>query len=351
MAYGHEPLAKVLSRHIVEALVMIGLTQDEILSGQIEFTNLPWQVPPLVVEATLFGTPLSEFIDQSVYVSTDDLATLWSDALAGMKNAPDKVVTHEGYRATSKAIPSTKKHERPLYLSVPEGFPGGITDLAAVMLSLECAHLMRHNSKLTGFVSDEDNYYAILPTGLEVGIKNGLPSMYGEIWDLPVTGMVQEMLRTPRGSIFEGCDYNIIAKVRSLAYTFHESIRDYEAVEWSLQALRVIEGDKELLDAIRNVKKVAYNRKIRHEALEQALHVINQLSITDRQRLETLKHLLVPEVITSGQFSKTIYPFNKLPPPVLAEKVLNRIRQAVTELHHQEESLYALGNKPQRSVP
>lgn len=346
----HESLAKTLATQVVEALVLIGLNQEDILSGEIEFTNLPWQVPPLVVDAPLFGVPLSEFVDRVVYVNTEGLAQLWADALADMKNHPDKVLTMDGFRAMITAMPTIKLRERSLYLSLPDGFPGGITDLAAAVLSLECAHVMRTNSKLQGFVSDEDNYYAQLESGIEVGIKDGLPAMYGEIWDTPVNGMVQEMLRTPRGAVFEGCDYDIIAKVRSLVYTYHTNFRDYEAVDWALQILRIIEGHKELLAAVYGVRKIAYNRKVRREALLQAVEVVDRLSYTDRQRIETLKHVLVPEVLTAIQFSKQLYPFNKLPPPVLAEKVLNRIRNGVNTLLHQEERLYTRESKPKRSV-
>jgi hypothetical protein len=348
---GNESLARTLSYHIVESLVVTSLTQDDILQGAIEFTTLPWQVPPLIVEAPLFGVPLSDYIDRAVYVNTDALAVLWSEALANMKNRPDKVLTHAGFRAASDAIPSVKLHERPLYLSVPDGYPGGITDLAAVMLSLECAHIMRANSKLTQFVSDEDNYYAVTPFGVEVGVKAGLPTMYDDVWDTPVLGMVQEMLRVPRGALFEGCDYNIIAKVRSVAYTYQKAIKDYEAVDWALQTLRVIGGDRELLEAIYGIKRVVYEHKMRGDALAQAVVVVNQLSITDRQKIETLKHLLVPEVISSGTFTRIIYPFNKLPPPVFSQKVADRIRIAVETLHREEETMYSIRtSKPQRSV-
>lgn len=346
-----ESLAKVLARQVVEALVVIGLTQEDILQGPIEFTTLPWQVPPLVVDAPLFGVPLSGYIDRAVYVNTDALTTLWSEALGNMKNHPDKVLTHDGYRAGSNALPNVRLFERPLYLSLPEGFPGGITDLGAVMLSLECAHVMRANSKLSGFVSDEDNYYAITNHGIEVGVKSGLPTMYDDVWDVPVDGMVQEMLRAPRGTVFEGCDYDIIAKVRSIVYTFRTQFRDYEAVDWSLQTLRVIGGARELLAAVFNIKVVRYERKVRRTALEEAVSTVKQLSMTDRQKIEVLKHLLVPEVISSGTFSKEIYPFNKLPPPVLSARTAEKISAAVLKLYNEEESLYASrGNRPQRSV-
>lgn len=347
----NETLARTLSRQVVEALGLIGLTQEDILQGPIEFTEFPWQVPPLVVDAPLFGVPFSEYTDRAVYVNTDALAILWSEALANMKNSPNKVVTHDGYRSATNAIPSVRLRERMLYLAIPEGFPGNITDLAAVLLSLECAHIMRSNSKLRAFVSDEDNYYAVTPTGVEVGLKNGLPAMYDDVWDMPVNGMVHDMLRTPRGSVFEGCDYNIISKVRSIAHTYHKLIRDYEAVEWALQVLRVVSGERELLDAVLNVKRITYERKVRTDALAQAVDVVNQLALTDRQKIETLKHLLVPEVISSGTFSKVIFPFHKLPPPVLAFKVAERIKTAVERLCSEEEELYSRRNaRPERSV-
>lgn len=345
-----EPLAKLLSRLVVEALVQAGFTQDDVLSGGIEFTNLPWQVPPLVIDAPMFGIPLSEYIDRAVYVNTEALTELWSDALLNMKNKPDKVLTFEGYRAASRAIPNVRLNERPMYLSPPEGFPAGITDLAATMLSLECAHLLRRNSRISSFTADDDNYFAELPEGIEVGIKEGLPALYFDIWDIPVTGMVEEMLRTPRGTIFEGCDWNITSKVRSLVYTYQKSFRDYEALDWAIQALRAIEGDRELLQAVRDIRKVAYNRRVRLDALAQAVQVVDSIAMTDRQRIDTLKNLLVPEVISSAQFSRTIYPVNATPPAVLMDKVLERIRVAVKQLHHEEESLYATHGKPERSV-
>lgn len=343
-------IATTLSQGIVEAFAVAGFTQQDILAGAIEFTDLPWQIPPLVTEATLLGAPLSEYMDRPVYVDAEAMVNMWSEALANLKNAPDKVVTFDGYRGAAYSIPAVRRKDRALLLSIPEGFPGNITDLAATTLSLECAHLLRANSKNKQFVSDEDNYYAVTSLGVEVGIKDGVPAMYGDIWDIPSHGMVQELLRTPRGTVFEGCDHNVIAKVRSVAYTYNRSLRDYEAVEWALQALRAIEGDRELLKAIQSIKKVTYVRKMRHEALAEALQVVNRMSITDRQRIETLKHLLVPEVLSPGEFTKQLYPFNKLPPPVLAEKVILRLRQNVAELFAHEEAIYAMSTRPQRSV-
>lgn len=334
-------LAHQLSEQIVEALVRVGLTQEDILGGAITHTDLPWQVPPLVIEATLFGVPLSEYLDSVVYVNSEQLYTLWSDALANMKNAPNKVLTYEGYRNMSAALPNVRMNQRHLHLSMPEGFPASIPDLAAITLSLECAHILRTNAKIDNFVSDDSNYYAVLPFGGEIGIKAGLPALWAEVWDgMPVDGMVEEMLRSPRGAVWEGCDYNIISKVRSVVHDYQDKMREFEAVDWALQALRVIDGHAELLSAIKTIKKVAHSRKVRASAINDAWRVVNQLSMTDRQRVETLKNILVPEIMTVGQFSRQVYPFYAVVPPLLADKVLTRMRENIRQIYEQEESLY-----------
>ncbi len=340
-------LAQTLSNLVVEALVQIGLTQDDVLGGPIPtpHTMLPWQVPPLVVEAPIFGVPLSEYLDKVVWVSSEHLLNMWSESLANMKNKPDAVVTPAGYKTTSYVIPNVRSSERQIHFSMPEGYPHSITNMAAQVLSLECAHLLRSNSKLESFCSDDDNYYAVLPDGGGiVGVKDGLPAIHQDQWDVPVTGLVQEMLRTARGEIWEGCDYNIISKVRSVVITHEKGIRDFEAVDWMLQTLRVIDGYNELLEGIRSIRKVAYERKARLNTLADANEIVHRKSMTDRQRIETLKSILVPDIMTSGQFTKTVYPFYTVPPPMLQEKVLQRVITTINELYLEEERLYA--NRP-----
>lgn len=338
-----ERLAVALSRQVVEALVKIGLTQDDILSGEIEHTELPWQVPPLVVEATLFDVPLSAYLDQPMYVSTDHIYSMWTEALLQLKNHPYKVLKVDGtYLNTSGAIPACRGIERPLYLSVPDGFPGSISDLAAVVLSLECAHLIRINGKHETFVSDEDNYYAVVTTGIEIGVKDGLPAVCGDQWDLPVTGMVQELLRTPRGAVWEGCDHDIVAKVRSLAVKNERTIRDFEAVDWALQALRVIGGQKELISAVRKVRQIHNYRKSRRLALEESMRIMELVAMTDRQKVETIKQLLVPEVINIAEFSRRFVNYYANVAPLMAEKVTRRIRENLSALYDQEVRLYGV---------
>jgi hypothetical protein len=335
-------LALELSALIVEGLVRYGLRQEDILGGPIEHTMLPWQIPPLINdEVALFEVPFDMYLHSVTYLDPEALYSLWSDALLCLRNQPHKVVTPEGYRATSYAMPSVRTSERQLHLSMPTGYPHGVEDFAGITLSLECAHVLQYNAKLERFVSDEDNYYAVLPGGLEIGVKAGLPVLYDDQWDLNVSGMVQEMLRTPRGAVWEGCDYNIISKVRSVLVGYEGKIRDYDGLNWALQTLRVVDGHNELLEAVRKMGHVDLLRKHRQAVLADAYDVVQQLSITDRQRIETLKHLLVPDVLNAAKFSKLIYSHSAVPPPILTERVLSRMQGAVLDLMRNEERLYA----------
>lgn len=334
-------LATELSRLVVEALVQINLSSSDVLGGAIVHTMLPWQVPPLVIEAPLFGAELSEYLDRPTTVSVEGLVNLFSDALCDMRNAPRKVLTAEGYRGLHHALPNIRSSERHMSFSMPDGFPGAIGDYAGITLALECAHLLRTNTKVSDFVSDDDNYYAVLPDGMEVGVKDGLPSVWYEQWDIPANGIVQELLRQPRGALWEGCDYNVISQVRSVITVYRKHLKDFEALDWVLQTLRVIGGERELLSALRNLKLVAYERAARLATLKDAVQLANAMSITDRQRIEALKNALVPDILTPQQFTKQLYSFYRVVPPVVAPKVLLRIQEGVQALLDQEEILYA----------
>lgn len=335
-------LARQLSTLVVEALVRCNLTQEDVLKGEIRHTNLPWQIPALQPEVTLFGVPLGDYLGAVTSVNAENLFMLWSEALHLLRNAPDKVLTPDGYRRMLSALPDVRVRERPLHLSIPEGYPEmGVGEFTGAMLSLECAHLVRHNLRIESFVSDENNYYAVVPVLGEIGIKNGVPAHYGEIWDLSIDGMVQEMLNTPRGAVWEGCDYDIIAKVRSVVRELEDRIREFDGVDWCLQTLRVIGGAPELLAAIRSLTKVSHIRKMRRSIVEDAVELAHQITITDRQRIDALRNLLVPEVVSAAHFSRHIYPQFRVPPAMLSEKVLKRIQAYVMQLHDKEMDLYA----------
>lgn len=339
-----QPLAQQLARLVVDAFNAVGLTQADILSGPIEYTELPWQIPPLVVKAPLFKVPFCDYYSSDVgFLNTEALHNLWSEGMYNLKNKPFHVVNEEGYRRVSYALPKVRQAERQLYLSLPDGYPHAVSIHAGVTLSMEVAHLVKVNAKLEEFVEDDSNYYGVLAdSGLIMGVKDGLPCVGAEIWDISVEGMIPDLLTTPRGSLWEGCDYDIIAKVRSVLTQYQKHFREYEGVDWALQTLRVIGGATELLNAVRRIKQAAHTRKARADLLTQAVEAAHRVSLTDRQRIEILKALLVPEIISAGQFSRFIYPYYQTPPPILQDKVVARIQAKVQELYQAEEDLYKL---------
>lgn len=338
-------LETTLANLVVEALAQIGLTQEEILDGPFNHKHLAWQIPPLIVDDTLFGIPFNDYMSEVLTVRPAELYALYTEALEHMRNGPSRVLSYEGYKATSYALPWVRSQERQLYLSLPDGFPA-VTDYAGVLLSLECAHMLRATVKLADFIEDDDNYVAVLPDGAQIGVVNGLPAYMPEIWDLPILGGVHEMLRTPRGEIFEGCDYNVTAKVRSVVQDYQASLREFAGVDWAVQTLRVIDGERALLKAVRGMRKAAYDRKAKLDSLQEAVQVVNQLSLTDRQRIETLKRLLVPDLMSTSEFSRQVYPFNGRIPAMVAEKVLTRMRQNIMQLAADETARANAARKP-----
>lgn len=340
----HGPtLEYTLARAVVDSMSACGVMQDDFLTGAIKITNCSWQAPPLVSKVPLMKLPLDAYLEVSTWVSVDHMVNLWSEAMMLLRNAPDKVLHPDGtFRRGSLALPHTRAPLRALALTVPDGFPGGVSDYVGVTLSVEVAHLMKNNAKLAEFRHDEDNYLAVLEDGREIGIKDGLPAVAYDEWDLPVHGMIPELLEMPRGAIFEGCDYDIISKTRSLVAEGRFRLVEREGIELALQALRLMGGGKALLRAIQSQRTVAHSRNRRLKVVREAREVAYRYGISDRARIDTIRGLLVPEFMPPGKFTKYVYPYSAVVPALLAEKVLARLRTNLDALVEQEEQQYAI---------
>jgi hypothetical protein len=337
-----EPLDRTLSRLVVQSLIKLGMGTDDVLHGELQHVNLPWQYPPLQSDATIFEVPLQSYLETGRWVNVTALLTFWQDALMLLRNSPNKVLTMDGYRLASTVLPHARKLERNLYFSIPEGWPGSVSDRAAITLTLECAALASVNAKIAEFVSDDDNFYVTLPDGNQIGIRDGLPIVASEIWDVPVDGLVQEMLKAPRGDVWEGCDWNIISKVRSIAWEHQSRIKDFEAVDWCLQTLRIIDGSRALLEAVRRIKVTAYQMQRRIDVLSECSSIMARRGITDRQRIMMLYDLLVPEVLNVSQFASKIYTGFREPSAVLTQTKLTKIEETLRDMLEHEQKLYAM---------
>jgi len=67
------PLAKAVAR----AFNRLGFSSQDLLTGQIVHTTLPWQNPPLMCDATLDGLPLTDYLNYSLPIDIDRLYDFW----------------------------------------------------------------------------------------------------------------------------------------------------------------------------------------------------------------------------------------------------------------------------------
>lgn len=336
-----------MADRVVEALIASGLTQDDILDGAMPNAVLPWQVPPLVIDTQFTDGSVEDHIYAPRKADTERLYALWSDSLAVLRNSPYSVLTPVGYRQAHLALPGRSKRDLLLRLSLPEGYPDGVSDLAGVVLSLECAHAAQRGARVADFISDDSNYFVVLEDGREIGVKDGLPALWGDVWDIPVTGVVQDMLRAPRGNIWEGSDYNVLSRVREVISLRAADIVDYMAVDWLLQALRVVGGETELLRSVKRMKYIRTTQEGKLSALTEAWEVATRIGLPDRNRVATLRTILVPSVMGAKDFGRKIFSLSASVPPVLSTKALGKLQQSVRDMLDEEAARHSK-NKPRK---
>lgn len=332
-------LVASLMRPVARHLAKTGLTQKELLSGPIEHTDLLWETPPLMCGALLDGVPLHFMFENRVpYVVPHKLYEFWQTALMLLRAQPFAAVRGGSWAGLHEALPKTNTYERGLWVTIPRGFPNNIDDYSGVTLSLECAHLMRLATPIKKLVESENDYYVVMENDMEIGVRDGLPIVeYGQ-WDLPVTGMVMDLMRLPRGDAFTGCDYDLISKLRSVAHRFKNKIEEHEGVDWALQTLRVLAGGRLLPEVQKGiasfrVEQITHQHRIK--TLRDTIELANAFSISDRARVLAIRSLLVPEFMPLSKFQATIFHADQ-PPAAMSAKARERMQKALQELLDEE---------------
>lgn len=332
-------LAASLIKPVVRALTETGLTQRELLGGAIEHTDLMWQVPALRCEAKLDGVPISQLADTvTLRVSVDALYRFWDEALFNLRAAPYRVAEDTGWRGLSYALPTASPGHRAYCITLPDGFPSGMSDYAGINLSLECAHVLRVGGYCDEFVENENDYYATLKDGRKVGVKDGLPLLHSDQWDIPATGMVLDLLSMSRGMLFTGCDYDLVAKLRSVAVQRREQLKEFDGIDAALQALRVLSHGEQLAVVQNSLSALVVAQKVnkrRVQVVREAIEVAELFTISDRARVMAIRTLLVPEVLPLHKFRSQLYATDRVP-AALTPKLLSKIRSRLRELLEEE---------------
>jgi hypothetical protein len=315
-----------LAKAVADSFEKAGFMPADLLQGPINLTDLAWQAPPLVCEESLHGIPLHNYLDYPMELSSEAAYEWYRLTLFNLLSAPEEVADDAAYKGLSKFLPKAKMGERRLALPLGEGWPAGSANTGPVF-AMEVARLFRTScTKVSEFVHTADDYYAVTPWG-RVGIVDGfVHDMPG--WDTDCRGHVQSLLEMPRGQISVLCQYDTVARLRGLLHENHEKFDEFAAVDYALQALRILANGnlcRELHQAIEALPLEAFKRRRRREAFEQALAVMENHTFTDRVKVSMILEMLVPAHWQLQVFARKIYNVQTVMPSVLSEKTESRI--------------------------
>lgn len=336
-------LAKTLAQAVLPAFGRFGISPSEYLTGQLTHTDLEWQIPALMPTSTVMGVELHNYMDLAVQLDEQAFHQYWQETLHKMFHERNKVWDRQGYIGANRVV-KLPRDVLAFWLSIPEGYPDQLTDYAGVIFSIECAMLMRQSVHCESFVLDDNNFYVTTRQGLEIGVRDGRPLECYTEWDLSAEGGVKELLMMPRGIITTQCDYDVIAKMRSVLWENKHRIAEFEGVDTALQMLRVVGGGPELLSTMKTVKGRKARGASRVHVMERAVETFKSGDLSDRQKIETLRQLLVPALMGITAFSRKIYSWDGEVPPMLAASTYARITESLTQMLALEEELYAKQN-------
>ena len=306
-----------LSQAIAGAFAAAGFSSSDLLTGQINITDLPWQCPPLVCTETLNGTPLEEYLSYPINVDGEQLFRFWQVGLAGLYAYPQSVVMPSGWRFTGRMMRSTRPGERAMRFCVPEGYPH-YNPYAGHVFSLEVANLFVTSIEGVELHAGIDDYWVSTPYG-ECGVRNGSVIDSAE-WGESIAGMVDTLLLNGRGLISTACRYDTVSKVRSLLHENESMFEDFAGLDWALQALAKISQDRlcvELMVAIENMLPNLFEIKRKVKILDEALDILETWMVNDRLKIGSMFEVLVPAVYPVNGFYSQVFHLNRKVPDAL----------------------------------
>ena len=326
-------LTRQLAEAVASAFEVAGFAPADLLKGQIHFTDLPWQAPPLHATAKLAGVPLHEYLDCPLPVDSAKLYDYYDAGLSLLHCGPEEITDSTGYKGLRWALPGLRPGERNLVLPLYDGWPAGDTNTGPIF-ALEMAHLFRTSAEdVQDFVEDDDNYHAVTPHGV-VGIVDGFVSVQAENWDMSLAGAVPAMLEQPRGLLTTTCAYDTIARLRSALYEAPEKFTEFVGVDLALQTLRILSNGhlcRELQAAVEQMSRAGFRRRAKIEAYKQAIGVMEDWLLSDRTKIGMLQEILMPTHMNLQMFSRVILDPKKVLPAVLSARTEQRILHALRE--------------------
>jgi hypothetical protein len=342
-----DSLIQKITGLITPELTRLGLNTQAVLAGDLAYRNLVWQWPGIVCDYPLKGLPLSGFV--SVKSEVFDEAAFIQHILKAshdLRMDPHAAICPSGYIGLAKLL-GLSTEACHLAFSTPSGFPDCIPHAGAI-LNLEAAEFLRNSVPIRTLVSNADEHYVITAKGHQVGVKRGLPILSRRLWDTGMESITQEVLRMPRGDPDDSCDYDLLARVRSLVWQHQEKVADFEAVDWLLQTLRVLARGKPLIGlqaGVQRLKGEPNKKKLSNlaklQAYREAVYIMGLLSMSDKQKIASIQSSLVPQFMSQSVFSRFIANTYKPIPAYLKPSARNRILAHLQGCVDLEEEIYA----------
>ncbi len=318
---------------VLQALARVGVTQDDIFSGPIKFTELDWLTPPLMSKDTLGGIPFHEYLTPFLpWVNGAELYGFWVETLSLAHTAPHQLYTKEkGWRRLSRVMPvAFRPGWRKLWLPLPPGLPY-IDDYMGALLSVDVAHVARLSGLCVGdFVETENDYYGTLASGDVIGLRRGVPALPSP-FDIPALGMVSDMLETTRGELWAGCDYDVLSKLRSCIWEHRDKLPEFDGLDLACQTMRVLsegKGTAYIAECVRSLKRREEKLKVDAVVLRRCKDLVDWPGVSDARKIEGLRSMLVPAVMTITEFRREFYSKDD-PPAMVSDKVMTRIQASL----------------------
>jgi hypothetical protein len=183
------------------------------------------------------------------------------------------------------------------------------------MFSIEVAHAAAQSLPVLDVVSDDDNYYAVLPDRTIIGVRNGRPACDSP-WGESVAGMVQDMLEMSRGEADCTLRFDQLALVRSVVNVHRKRFPEFQGLDYALQALRLLTLGSHCPELVTQMRLTAMDMsqlRRNEQVLRDCLGIVDDLAISDRSKLQIWQNLLVPEVISVSKFRQRIWSSAQFP--------------------------------------
>jgi len=329
-----------LAKAVTRAFQSAGFGPDTLLKGQIVHTDLLWQVPPLRTQATLAGLPLTSYLDYPIKANAEAFYDFYCEGLAALGQNPALAIGSAGWRGLSKCLSTASSGEKLARFSIPEGFPEDMDPFAGHRFAVEAAHFAKSSMVISAHVETANDFWCDTAFG-RIGVVEGLPTAYADLWDLNCEGLLDEMLTAPRGLRSTACHYDILAKARSVIYENVDKFVEFEGIDLALQALRVLTDGRlctELLQGIEGMSRAAFFRKRKITILGECIDIMEQWSLNDRTKISMLFERLVPEVLNMADYQRRIIDPYKVLPAVLTLKtearIINSLKYLKEKLQH-----------------